>query len=80
MKWQTFFTASFWKTKKNELLKKISNHIQFHKSETKGWYYLAICGWLPFKFLNHGGHFCMSWSWFWRHAVIVPRMRGWRWD
>ena len=53
--------------------------IHFHKKEG-GWIYLAFGGWQPFKWLQHGGWICLSFPWFWRFTITVPRQRGWRWD
>ena len=41
----------------------------------------------PFRFLGHGGwvYFdplrpLVTFAWWRRHAITVPRQRGWRWD
>lgn len=52
--------------------------IYFHKRG--GWYYFAVGGWQPFKFLQHGGWIYLSAAWFKRFAFDIPRARGWRWD
>jgi hypothetical protein len=78
--WDELITIYFWTTQKWRLKQVLKRGIQFKKSQQKGWYYLSIYGWLPFKWACHGGHFCMSFKWFWRFAVTVPRQRGWRWD
>lgn len=52
--------------------------IHFHRTNG-GWVYVAFGSWQPFKWLMHGGWICLSLKWIWRFAVVVPRMRGWRW-
>jgi hypothetical protein len=63
---------------------KLKNILQrgvvLEKGTIKGWWYLSIYGWLPFKWAQHSGWFYLSFSWFWRFAVTVPKQRGWRWD
>lgn len=78
--WDELLTVYFWKAKKWQLKEILKRGVQFKKGETKGWYFLSIYGWKPFKFLQHGGHFYMSIKWFWRFSVTVPKQRGWRWD
>ena len=63
-----------------KLKKILKRGIVLEKGTIKGWYYLSIFGWLPFKWAQHSGWFYLSFSWFWRFAVTVPKQRGWRWD
>jgi len=52
-----------------------------------GMWWVSIFGREPFKFLGHGGwvYFhpmrpIITFGWWKRHAVVIPRQRGWRWD
>jgi len=63
-----------------------SMKLYFHRLPVKaaggnlGWFYFAINGWQPFRFLQHGGWVCLSLGWLKRYLWDVPKARGWRWD
>lgn len=52
-----------------------------------GMWWVSIFGRKPFKFLGHGGWVYFNpfrplatFGWWKRHAITVPKERGWRWD
>jgi len=57
------------------------------RNPNPGMFWVSIFNRQPFHFLGHGGwvyfnlcHPLWTLSWWRRHAITIPRQRGWRWD